>query len=206
MAKRNGIKNKRSGFTLAEVLIVIAIIVILAAIGSVEVIRYQRRLKLMEADSIAKEIYLTAQNRLTASWASGEWNELLNNKSPEYFGEENSRIAISASGDHAFLYVSNRNNSGTISGNVLDDVILPFGSIDETVRSGGTYLIDYDKLTATVYDVFYVENDLLINLDNADHVKSILDNRDDRISYGLTNRSGNKCYFVGYYGAWEAPN
>ncbi len=57
-------KQKNKGFTLAELMAVIAIIAILAALGSIAVIRYWRLLKQMEFDSIAKEIFISAQNHI----------------------------------------------------------------------------------------------------------------------------------------------
>ena len=84
-------------------------------------------------------------------------------------------------------------------------MLLPFGSIDETVRLDGTYVIDYDRTTATIYDVFYV-NSADATLDRADAVYAIehKDNRSDRVSYAFRseNRSRNngKPLYVGYYG------
>ena len=58
--------------------------------------------------------------------------------------------------EHAFYRVGH--NSGTSSsdnlgGSILKDM-LPFGAIDDTVRSGGSYYIEYDLKTAQVYAVF----------------------------------------------------
>ncbi len=54
---------------------VVAIILILAGFGFVAVNRYQKRLKRVEMDNVAREIFVAAQNHLTASRAAGFWEE-----------------------------------------------------------------------------------------------------------------------------------
>ena len=75
---RNKKNRRQAGFTMAELLIVIAIILIVAGFGFVNVIRYQKDLKLKECDDIARQIFIAAQNQLTASAASGRWNYIRN--------------------------------------------------------------------------------------------------------------------------------
>ena len=50
--------KNRSGFTLAEVLIVVAIMAILANFGFVAVSHYNKRMTLLEMDDTAKKIFL----------------------------------------------------------------------------------------------------------------------------------------------------
>ena len=63
--------RKNSGFTLAEVLIVVAITVILMGVAFVGVQSYQRSSTRLEFDGIAKEIFIAAQNHLTAAESQG---------------------------------------------------------------------------------------------------------------------------------------
>ena len=56
-------KKRKGGFTLAEFLVVIAISTILAGVSFVTAIHYQSRLRRLEMDQTAKEIFLAAQNR-----------------------------------------------------------------------------------------------------------------------------------------------
>ena len=59
-------KQKRNkGFTMAEMLAVVALILILAAVAAVAVYRYRRSMRQLEYDAIAKEIFIVAQNHLT---------------------------------------------------------------------------------------------------------------------------------------------
>ena len=63
-------KKRKGGFTLAEFLVVIAITTILAGVSFVTAIHYQSRLRRLEMDQTAKEIFLAAQNRKSGT-ASG---------------------------------------------------------------------------------------------------------------------------------------
>ena len=56
----NNRKRGKWGFTLAELLVVVAIITILAGVSFVAVLRYQSRLRRLEMDQTAKEIFLAA--------------------------------------------------------------------------------------------------------------------------------------------------
>ena len=194
-------RKKNEGFTLAELLITIAIMGILMGFGFVEVISQQRRLKLKEADEIAKQIYLGAQNHLTGSWASGEWQALINTKPASYFGVSG---LIDSSAEtregHTYFYISNYPSS---EHDALSDVILPYGSIDETIRSNGTYVIDYDLTTATVYEVFYIGYKTQINAEDVANAKNNSLGVWDRIQYAMDHRLNNKPRYVGYYGVGE---
>ena len=71
------VKSRRDAFTLAEFLVVIAITMILAGVSFVAAIRYQSRLRRLEMDQTAKEIFLAAQNRLSLEKAGGSLERLL---------------------------------------------------------------------------------------------------------------------------------
>ena len=59
------------GMTMAEMLIVVAIIVILCGVAFIAVWNYQRSMGQLERDGIAKEIFVAAQNHLTAAYGEG---------------------------------------------------------------------------------------------------------------------------------------
>ena len=58
-------KRRTAGFTMAEMLIVIAIIGVLAAVSFIAVQAHQKSMTQLEYDAIAKEIFVAAQNHLT---------------------------------------------------------------------------------------------------------------------------------------------
>ena len=136
-------KRNNLGFTLAELLIVVAIITVLGGVSFIAVQNYQRDMALLERDAIAKEIFIAAQNHLTMADSQG------------YMGVEMDKPAyettIKRSEETIKVYVA------AYGGTMTDplDVMLPFGAIDETVRAGGRYVIRYQTNPARVLDVFY---------------------------------------------------
>ena len=140
------------GMTLAEMLIVVAIIGVLGGVAFVAVWNYQRSMGQLERDGIAKEIFVAAQNHLTAAYGEG-YLGLSSTGNSTYFGTEDTETKDEDGkdivGDY-YYYV----NGGTPSAGVFEQM-LPFGSVDETVRVGGSYIIHYQKDTGLVLDVFY---------------------------------------------------
>ena len=136
-------KHNNLGFTLAELLIVVAIITVLGGVSFVAVQNYQRDMALLERDAIAKEIFIAAQNHLTMADSQGYMGVEMDK--PEY------ETAIKRSEETIKVYIA------AYGGTMTDplDVMLPFGAIDETVRAGGRYVIRYQTNPARVLDVFY---------------------------------------------------
>ena len=182
--KRTARDKFRSGFTLAEMLITVAIIGILAAFGFVAVIRYQKSLKQTELDDTARQIFVAAQNHMTVSRASGNWDtyvaeaESTNGGGTDELGEAMGAGAGDPNGPSDY----DKNSLGswksswanvtsakdqehdfryvTVSADDTNDpgilsMILPDDAIDETLRGNGNILIEYDAKTAAVYGVWY---------------------------------------------------
>ena len=161
--KRQNKQKRRAAFTLAEFLTVIAIVGILASLSFVAVIRYQRKLRRLEMDQTAKEIFLAAQNHLTLEVSNGTIPRLLHMEAQGEFSDdqkqaklgisvENTVLAEEKEGNiYAVLYVpekqagqpeSEQEESGgeaaLVSANVTEEIrqrLLPFGSMDEAVRA-----------------------------------------------------------------------
>ena len=74
MTERKLQRNRR-GFTLTEVLLALAILIILLALAMIPISRHQRNIRQSELDSKAETIYLAAQNRLSQLQASGRADE-----------------------------------------------------------------------------------------------------------------------------------
>ena len=155
----------RAGMTMAEVLTVVAIIIILAGVAFIALSAYQRSLAQLERDGVAKEIFIAAQNHLTMAKGEGygSLDETIKNAADE---DAQRQIVYGRPGNTqgesgVYYFVVNGEDSGTAVSDFTDsnssllDLMLPFGSVDDTVRLGGSYIIRYQPKTATVLDVFY---------------------------------------------------
>ena len=140
--------REKHGFTLAELLIVIAIIAVLSGVIFIAVWTYLRSMGQLERDGIAKQIFVAAQNHLSAAKGEGYLGKTK-------FGTQEMNGSQPTG---VYYLVANR---GTIADGDSDifELMLPFGSIDETVRAGGNYVIRYNKDNGTVLDVFYCSSD-----------------------------------------------
>ena len=191
--KRQNKQKRRAAFTLAEFLTVIAIVGILASLSFVAVIHYQRKLRRLEMDQTAKEIFLAAQNHLTLEVSSGTIPRLLHMEAQGEFSDDQKQAKLGISVDntvlaeekeeniYGVLYVpekqagqpeSEQEESGgemaLASANVTEEIrqrLLPFGSIDETVRADGSYLIFYDPEAGLVREVWYSDHYQFVQTD-----------------------------------------
>ena len=145
--------SDKRGMTMAEMLITVAIIIILAAVAFISVIQYQRSLAQLERDKIAKDIYFAAQNHLVAARGEG-YLELgigaADDAKAKIRGQRDDSDAIGV-----YYFVHESGNADVNNPNSILNLMLPFGSIDETVRGGGSYIVRYNRSTGQVLDVFY---------------------------------------------------
>ena len=152
----NRFRKSKKGFSMAELLLVVAIIVILLGVGAVGVLSYQRSMQQLEMDGIAKEIFVAAQNHLLAA----EGQDYLER---ENFGTEETKPGLEEGSPeiHTGIYYFIVGGSGSGYTHPDDDsvlgLMLPLGAVDETVRLGGSYIVRYQKEPAVVLDVFYCE-------------------------------------------------
>ena len=210
--------NRRTGFTLAELLVTIAIIGILAAVSFVAVAQSRKNLKLLEMDNIAREIYVGAQNHLTESKAGGQWDKLVETEKAKesgrfdaaYWGNKIDKPedgVTAAAGEHDYRRIVV--NAGTTdAGSGVLGILLPLGSIDDTVRTGGSYAVEYDILTAQIYAVFYTDTAPALASSDigklySESIKS--GKKDYRKAYKASEASG-KAVPVGYYGGAAVAN
>ncbi len=160
----------RKGFSLAELLIVVAIIAVLLAIAIPNVIGYYRSLKLTELDDSARSIFVAAQNRLTALKSAGTDLTKLG-------GTE---IEVTVSGGTAKV------NPVTESDDLA--ALVPGGSIDPQLHDNH-YVVEIDPKTGAVFAVWYWEKESFDY--KTDAYNSVSPDKNDRLDAGK---------MVGYYG------
>ena len=192
MKRRNG----KRGFTMAEMLIVVAIIAVLSSVAFVAVAQHQRNMERVERDSVAREIFVAAQNHLTMAQGVGYYGLTGEN----IFGTEETGNA----GVYYFVYPSVNQFSATGQPESLLDLMLPFGAVDETVRVGGSYIIRYHEATGTVMDVFYCSTDSRFgyDLNNANYAELLSDYRDN----AEAKRRNYNGKVLGWYGGATAES
>ena len=205
--------RNRKGFTLAETLVAVGIIAILSGFAFVGLTGHARNLHQLEMDGIAKEIYVAAQNHLTMADSQGLLAGCGNKGIPE---------DPSAADNSVFYYVVGDGEGAVEPGDstsVVLDLMLPYASIDETVRSGGNYIIRYEippenriPSGARVLDVFYAtrSGSYRYSFDQDDYTE-ILNVRDrvekdaDGNEYQVDKKSARRDYLsgggvIGWYG------
>ena len=189
------------GVTMVEMLLVIAIIGILSGVAFIAVWNYQRSMGQLERDNIAKEIFIAAQNHLTVAKGEG------------YRGVTDYGTMEGDDGNVYYYIVTNGTvvRSGAVPGGEgMFAQMLPFGSIDETVRGGGSYLIRYQPEAGLVLDVFYCSTsgspskfNHQLSVDEYSQVMALKGDthKGDRRTYEYGDNS-----ILGWYGGEDAAN
>ena len=181
--------RKNKGFSMAEMLIVVALIILTLSIAIPNVLSYKRNMELMHADDVAREIFLSAQN------------ELVYKKSVEQLTDIYNYITTPGKGCKiATDYVGNRPEDKRSlyyveSGSEAMNYLLGGKKLD-AISAGGYYYIEVEPSSANVYSVFYTEKKMEWGDLN-----------------GLREKEKRREYYsqavVGYYAAtledWEYP-
>jgi prepilin-type N-terminal cleavage/methylation domain-containing protein len=134
-------KRNQKGFTIAEMMIVVGIISVLAGVAFTSVVSYMRSLTKLQYDGYARELFVAAQNHLTMAQSQGYLGRT------DFGTEEDGDAGIYyfvVSGTHAQLYQQD---------SVLS-LMLPVASVDEALRFGMSYVIRYHRELGQVMDVF----------------------------------------------------
>lgn len=172
-------KWNRRGFTLMEVLIVVAIIAILTALTLPGLLRSWRSMKLTELDDGARQIFLSAQNELT-DWKASTGVTQLNAKMDDY--ESSGTIQLNDTTDVKYYRLTSQ-NTRTLG-------------FDQTAAlldtMGGSYVMDLCAATGDVLGVYYAKRDDL--------------KTEDVEGLDVTKEDARAAAGIGYYGSDDLSN
>ena len=159
--------KRNSGFTMMEVLLTVAVLVILLAITIIPVATYKDGLKITELDNAAREIYMAAQNRATLLSGAQRLTALV------YEVDATTGLKVGGLGEPVTLtnthghvigedcYVVYKNDLIDGATNLLNSDLLTNNSIDAALHDAKVdFCIVYDLNSGSVTDVFYAESKL----------------------------------------------
>ncbi len=185
------IKDRR-GFTVAELMMVVALLLIIMSVAIVAIINYQRSLRKLEFDGYAKEIFVAAQNNLVSAESQG------------YLGRAKAGLDDGEDGVYYFVANSSYANSTSVDDKTsILELMLPAGAVDDVVRSGGCYVIRYHKDLAMVLDVFYWSEDgkrFSHDFVESDYISFLALKTDN----DALKKYGSDKAVIGYYGGTNA--
>lgn len=152
-----------AGFTLAELLIVIAIILVLAALAIPSIITAQNNMRMLELNNAAESIANAAQTQMTAKKVAGTWLSAIEKGGT---GADSSECRFQKAQNRPTNNVSE--GLREVSEDVFKDTyymtateaqaanLITGLSLDDSVRAGN-YLIEFTASTANVVSVFYTD-------------------------------------------------
>ena len=186
---------------MAEMLIVVAIIIILSAVAFIAVSAYQRSSTRLEFDTIAREIFYAAQNHLTSAKNQG----YLSIGENQYGNPGKVKGEDPDNADDVFFLLSGDTNSESMLKLVLPDYAITFS---------GSYIIRYQVSSGKVLDVFYSNPGKSSFLSktgttlSADDYETLMGEDPSYREGGERNRenypAGDDRCVVGWYGGEEA--
>lgn len=184
--------RNRKGFTLAEVLLVVAIVSALVGVSFVAVQRYNRSMTKLKYDGYARELFIAAQNHLALSDSLG-----YPGFDPDSDGE--AKLGRQDADDDKIRYfvVNVVGGTSVLNTDTMLNQMLPTASVEDFVRVSGQYIIRYQLKEAAVREVFYWESSgrYALAYSDADYAGLV---RTRGIKSALMNY-GDKRAVVGYY-------
>ena len=188
-------KNRKKGFTMVELMVVLIILSIIAAVAVPFFINYWRKAEFRKNEENAKTVYLAAESKLTYYRSSGQWDSFkkqIEKKGIQYTGSDlnlNGKIyAITLDADSYDSKNSKKNPVLTL----IDDY-----TYDKDIYKGAI-AIEIDIESGEVYSAFYATKCDSLNYAEKDekHSLTMLDREYESRSKRL----------LGYYSADDTVN
>lgn len=154
-------KTANSGFTMVELLTVIAILLLVGLIAVFSLSKLHRSLRQHELDARAEIIYVAAQNRmaeLRAAGCEGLYSKgLTDGDNGVYAMDFDGTHMDESSRDVEFCYLYVNDASDKLTG--APAALLPDTAVDKDLWNG-CWCIEYAPSTGSIYAVFYSESPL----------------------------------------------
>lgn len=195
-------ESRKKGFTLTELVVVLAIIAILLAVAIPSALNYFKLAEFRKNESNAKTVYLAAESALTWYRTSGEWEEF--RKDVVHLGMPNQDFG---EGDDRYgrIYAITLNKSQEVPSDSqeLVEELLENLSYDRDFLNA-SIVIEIDVDTGQVYSAFYGTrcSALKYSLEEADQGKTgIVEIREDQRDYEIRRK-----VLLGYYSVEDVTN
>jgi len=135
--------RKNKGFVLVELLAVVSILIAMLGITGVNSIDLKANLNQIKANSIAQQIYVSAQNKITELYTSGQ-NSKLEGNTPFSYVPDNYYPASDDPADNKLQYIVSDHPDIEDFCNYEDE---------------GKWIIEYDSALGRVFGVFWTSGD-----------------------------------------------
>ena len=182
--------KKKAGFTLAELLIVVIIIGILAAFTGVAAVSMYRNMKQSQLDKTAETIFHAAQNRLSEIYAYG--------KEDSIGKDENTDLGI-INPDNNVFYISKDSKGKDASKLIIGNDVVSADIYNNL------WVIEYQASTCRVLNVVYADKDGLGGFGKGINAENAIGVLEDAVENGKFSSSERKNKY-GWYGDGTATN
>lgn len=202
--------NKK-GFTMVELLVTLAIMVVLAGVASMSLLAYNDYATFKRQNEYAQSLFVAAQNALTRYSENGELEgierqiekyglplekEMLRDGAADQFNYEDRLYTIVLNKDGTALNSSGSEEPNPILQSIFEQIFGPY-VYDKSILSDASVAIEFDPRSGVVYSVLYsdVKQGFVYGEDEG---------RDDgHVSISYREEEARRGRKVGYYGIVE---
>ncbi len=192
--------KEKVGFTLAELMIVIALLTVVAAVAVPSVASYAKSIRLRELDDSARAIYMAAQHEFSSMIAKG--GDITTGS-----GEITKIPERYSSTDSAFTQKELDNILPNLKYAIVTKGVAPAGAAGltntgaiESELAENNYVIEYNAETGDVYGVFYSNETAFDESAEPDYQYDGTDPDKDVFKDAAAGNGGKHDKLVGFYG------